>query len=315
MEKKNNKTARNKVAHHKITVSETIILAALPIIAYAVVFSFEWGYFSVFKIPLEFASFDLSRVFLALYSIIVIFFLVYLFTDSILSLISNQPESIRQRLSVLLIFIVGVLIYFLIYSNVPEILRYLWIFAVVLVLPNIIIFFLLPLITQKSRKGYLAKLQADDEVIIDTTRRNASSSVLDVISRIMDIRMIFALLLTGVIIFLAYDIGVSSALQQSEFRVVNTSPERVVLWITNDQVICAPFDRVTKQINPSFIVLKLGEDSEIEYRLEKIGPLKVRTLSHYSPITTITPSSPTVINPSVTSTSDRVITATPSKMP
>jgi hypothetical protein len=61
-----------------------------------------------------------------------------------------------------------------------------------------------------------------------------------------------------------------------EFYVMAQSPEVVVLRIYSDHLITTPFDRLTKQVERKFYILKLSEIPTTPLSLEKIGPLKIK---------------------------------------
>jgi hypothetical protein len=78
------------------------------------------------------------------------------------------------------------------------------------------------------------------------------------------------------VLFVVYAAGRYSALNQSEFFVASTSPETAVLWIDGDKIICAPFNRNTGEVEPSFLILDAVGNSGTIFRLEKIGPLRLK---------------------------------------
>lgn len=105
--------------------------------------------------------------------------------------------------------------------------------------------------------------------------------------------------------------------KSKEFRVLNTTPERVVLWMTDEIIICSPFDRNDHTVEPSFVVIKIGEDPTLEYTSERIGPLEVKplpnsTVSLPTPTPTEQPQPTFSQFPTTTLTPTReIITSTP----
>jgi len=72
---------------------------------------------------------------------------------------------------------------------------------------------------------------------------------------------------------ITHAIGRAIALNQSEFLVITTSSEMVVLRAYGDKLLCAPFDRTKKEVKRTFSILKIAEDSNLKLSLEEVGPL------------------------------------------
>lgn len=276
-----------------INLSEALILAAVPFAAYLIVFSYELGYFSVFKIPNEFISFDLPRIFFALFTIVIVIATTYYFGQSFINLINSWPSPIKNRLTdkvypSVLGIVVGL---FTIQDKI------LWIFILSLIIFINLFDFITPLFTQRNVKGYLAKLIAADKVFKGFKNRQ-EPSLIDKLAIIMGRRTFWGFMLFLYMLFITYQLGSGAARSQTEFRVVNTNPERVVLWIYNDYALSAPFDRVTKEVDSSFIVIKIGEDPNIEYKFEEIGPLKLKKTPPDNVSTNTPAPTPTIITTS-----------------
>jgi hypothetical protein len=77
-----------------------------------------------------------------------------------------------------------------------------------------------------------------------------------------------------IILLVIYVSGRSDALGQDYHYVVNTKPERVVLWMTEDYSICSLYGKQTHIVDPNYIILKNGDDTSIEFTLEKTGRLQ-----------------------------------------
>lgn len=274
-----------------ITLSDTLILAAVPFVAYLVVYFYEYGYFSVFQIPLEMASFDLSRIFIAILSVISWVILLYFLNDMLREITSNQPEPIRRRLNTLLLALVLSVAYLFLIAHDWRI----WLAGILFLLLIASPAFWIPLFTQKSKKGYIAKLIADD--IVADQRSEKKPDVFEKLAALIGPQSVLFVLILAGSLYLAFLTGQSSALQQKDFVIVNTSPERVILWTFNDHMVSSTFDRGTKQIDPGFVILNIGQDPKLEYHFEKIGPLtkkKPITASIVEVTPTITPlASPT----------------------
>jgi hypothetical protein len=87
-------------------------------------------------------------------------------------------------------------------------------------------------------------------------------------------------------LLLAAGVGYLDASQEITFLVTNTSPEMVVLRIYGDTLICTPFDRNTKILDTSFVVLKIPEDGRgLEMHYEYIIDLRpsVNQIGRFNP--------------------------------
>ena len=82
------------------------------------------------------------------------------------------------------------------------------------------------------------------------------------------------IMILWLLLVISNNAGDAAALKQEEFLVANTSPEMVVLRIYGDHLICAPFDRATKEAQRSYSVLNVADDPQLMVRLEKVGPLR-----------------------------------------
>ena len=71
-------------------------------------------------------------------------------------------------------------------------------------------------------------------------------------------------------------VGTEHATKRVSFLVASTKPETVVLRIYGDRMICASFNRITRQVEPNFVLLKVAEDPRLRLRLEPVGPLHVK---------------------------------------
>ncbi len=150
----------NKSLLDRIPLSETLMLATVPILAYVVVFVFEIGHLSFFQLPAAFVVFDFTNIFLVAASLLLVGVVIYYYGDTFYEAIKISPDPIRRRLRKVFPSIVIFLAFFFIYS---EFWRE-WIFALIAVLVLTLPSFITPLITQRKTKGYLAKLEAEDKI-------------------------------------------------------------------------------------------------------------------------------------------------------
>ena len=138
--------------------------------------------------------------------------------------------------------------------------------------------FVLPLITQKAAKRYLAKFKAQEDRAYEGSE--VYESVASVLVRLGGPRWTMALWWMGFVAVILADIaGTARARTQNEFIVIPETPELVVLRVYNEAVVCAPLHRAEKEVEPHFTILRIGsigEERRLTLQSAKVGPLRVR---------------------------------------
>lgn len=283
-----------------LQLSEGVLLAIASSWAYLLAFYYEKGFASYFKIPIDFIGIGLVNILVL--AALVIGGLLFLFPLMNL-LIMFFPRNIHPVLSrefipfglIILLTIIQIYLYGMAG----------WIYWTVYLVMLIIIacvVFVLPLIFHRKKEGYVNKLEAQQQID-------------DGVSTLADqaaIRFGPNSLLIALILMLSINIsenaGRAAALRQTEFMVTNTVPELVVLQIYGDNMICAPFDRNTKEIQRKFSIIKMASDSKLVLNLENIGPLhSMEKMANTTPMPTQSPSAVPTSTPLPESTSSPVV--------
>jgi len=89
---------------------------------------------------------------------------------------------------------------------------------------------------------------------------------------------IFKGLITLILIlslWLGFTFGKQDARKRIQYLVTNTEPEYVALKFYGDHIILAPLIRNTKHFQKHFRFLNIGQNEDIIYKLENVGPLSV----------------------------------------
>lgn len=270
-----------------IILSGTIALAVIPVIAYAIIFVYYAGYFSKFEIPLEFISFSLIQVFIVSGGLLLLMRALLSMANLASFFILNNiiPEPIRRRLFILLPITILSLAYFLLYIGQWQ----KWLLFLIIAVFSYVAVFVTPILTARRIKGtYTQKL----EIIDERNRQNDEKwdTLYDKFIKYMGRNIIYALYYFALILFIVYNAGISSADNQKIYRVVNTTPESVILYMTGDRMVCAPFNRKTSEVEPSFLVLNFGTNPNIIVNLEQVGPLHLnRSVIYPTKTATLTP--------------------------
>jgi len=277
---------------NRLFISEVLTIALLTIIGCMYSFLYEIGYFIIFGIPISLLGiniysikipiFILATYSITIFSLVTLYFVFKFFSDKILTL-----------LYYIIIFIIAfdmiMITIYLLYK-----IWNIFIIIVVFLLGTIYSKYLLTLILMPCRHQYSYKKEVprDNSVPIYTEYKVKINSdtklyavqeevnidkhpymkeqVTEVKASIKSNIIIIALLILFSIISTA--IGIVQAVTKEEYNVVNTSPEMVVLRIYGDNIICAPFNRISKKIYKDYVVKNIN-DFNLVMTLEKIGPL------------------------------------------
>jgi hypothetical protein len=268
-----------------ITLSETILLATIPFFAYLFTFVYQAGFLKAFELPLQFVSVNIVDIFNIGSKVLGVFAFVLGLINLFSALLPKDkiPFSLEKRLSQL----VPLLLF-----TFPAIFLFEWgagsnLVAFFLIVV-IVIMFLPPLVTKKYKGTYLQRMEMLDSEIKGSNPWEGSliDRTVDFIGYKAFIVIVYFLLSIN----LTYNAGKAAAFDQEIYHIVNTSPETVVLFMTNDKIISAPFDKNAKLVEPNFFVIDLSSAVDLKLRLVNTGRLKLDTSSLTPlPTPTLTP--------------------------
>jgi len=292
----------------RIGLPDAVIIAAIPVLAYLLLYVNALGYLRVFEIPIALISFRLVDVFTLGVGLLGLAVLIYYLVGFGLGLFlkPKMPEPIADRLGPLFILFVLFMTFIFMFGTMWQE----WLFILIGMAFVSLFGFVLPLITQRGKGTYLEKLKAQDERREQKTDERFTLS--GIISRLAP-NLKFAVITTGIGLFLVYSLGRASALRQREFYVTSTAPETVVLWwISDERAICAPFDRSTKEVERSFTILDIANNPGTVFRLERIGPLRLREeATSQTPTPMATPTLTATPKPTATPSLTPTLASTP----
>lgn len=258
-----------------LPVSETILLAAAPVFAYVLTFLFQAGYCDVFELPHEFISVSLTDVLNIVVTVLMLFFIVLgvinMFASLLPAKIYRHP-SLAWRMSALLLLFLLVIPVILF----PGIIIKGAVILVSMVILIISLLFLPPLFTRRFPGGsYLQRMEALDNLRLGNDPWEGSGSLVylfvDVFGRKAFLFAVYLLMA----MFLTYSMGRGRGINRKVFPIANTTPETVVLFMTSERLITAPFDRTNKTVHPVFRVINFDDQTDLTLQLGKVGPLKL----------------------------------------
>jgi len=249
-------------------ISDGLVVTTISIASYVILFAFEAGFANAFSIPLSFIELSLTNVLIVISSLLPLGYILFSLSNILFIFFDNFIGSIAQIIRKYFpLFIFTIALAYLTYGT--------YLLSIVIrgfILSCMIVFFLefiLPFLTQRGKGNYREKLEAQDKL---ETQIKTLNSIL--VRRIGVTPYVLVFVLISVII-LAYVAGYTRAAKQTTYLVTSTSPEMVVLRIYGDNIISAPFSRNTREVKPSFVVLKVGDDYTLKLNYEHIGPLKL----------------------------------------
>lgn len=299
MTEKSSQTNEKFIKH--ITLSDTLLLAFVPFLAYLFTYVYQAGYLQAFSLPLQFASVTITDVFNIGSKILGVFAIVFgliNFFSSFLLPRGKLPYSLRKRLSQLLPFFLMIFpaLFLFDWGTTSTIALFFFLFA-------FFIMFFPPLVTRKYKGTYLQKMEMTDNEVKDSNPWEGN--LLDRTANFIGHNAFVAIVYFLLSIYITYYAGVTAAQKQEIFYIANTSPETVVLFMTNDKMVTAPFDINTKMVTPEYLVINISDSQDLKLRLSKIGRLKLDTTSMIPltiPTPTLLPTQTPTISPLATST-------------
>lgn len=268
----------SEVTDKSSLISDTLLIATIPPIAYLFAFVFEAGYAYVFSIPRELISITFTNVFVAGSSFVLIGIFLLVFLDFISKFLPDTSGPVERAIGTLIPLSLATLAYAFYTLGTPlssSLLALLvaWIFI-------LFIQFIFPLITQRGKPSYPKKLAAQAKL--------ETSGFLGSLARRFHQPYILAYYL-GLALYVTFYAGQSSAFRQRDFLVAHTDPECIVLRVYGDRAVCAYFDATTNQVLNEFVLLRLSETNAEKFTIEHLGPI---TGPRYATSTAIPSASP-----------------------
>jgi hypothetical protein len=252
---------------YKSWLTEGVILAAAPVFGYLLVFAYEAGFCSHFGIPLEFISLNTVTVIIAALGIAVTFILLFAvstFETRVFKFLYKKIPflflgALRKAISSLLI---GAIILYV--TKAPT--KY-WLFLFLYVLATFIVGIAVPYITIRRQEGKCNVSKIYERNVKENVDAVETYLGENVVMGIISVLMFIGLL------FVSNSTGQINAQRQDKFLIVYSVPEKVVLRIYGDNLICVPFDRERKRVTRSFVIRKMGDNPDIKLNVEMVGPL------------------------------------------
>ncbi len=293
-----------KLGRFQIRLSESILIAALPVFAYLFTYVYQAGYFGAFELPLQLISVTMIDVFNIGGKIVLVVAALFLFINGILKTISSNKgkinSSIEYRVYVMIIITILMIPAFILTES-----SWKWIYFTGLISMFLLILFAPPLFTKKFTGSYLQKMELLDQA---PTRPMPQEPLFQKADEFLGKDLTYFLTTLAFALILSYTAGRAAAQYQEIYYVANTSPESVVFFISNEKLISAPFDRNTKLVEPRVFVRDITNLPDLKLQLSNLGKLTLDKSSLTptpvpTPLPTSTPIPTHTISPQPTPTS------------
>ena len=243
-------------------------VAIISLTGYLIAFIYELGYTSFFGIPYTLIELSLVVILTAIGGLFLIIVCIVFCVNAIWPFFADRTSVIHRRLIAWLPFFIMYLGLLLIYGGTPQ-------FSVTVrnigFLLAILLFseFIWPLLTQRRKKTYIEKLEAQENL----TYSDDKSFFYWIASKPIGLaggRLVFALFL---LYLFSHSLGESAAMKQESFLTLEGKENIAVLRIYNNKFICAPFNRKSKKLDRKLIILQSSQQNELRLSWEKVGPL------------------------------------------
>jgi len=247
------------------------LLTLAPIVGYFIAFQHEVTYCGFFGIPNDFISIGWATLIIDISNVIgICLVLMFLANSPIIFRMLGYSYSgpYERRIFREIITLITILLIFVqFHTNVPHF-QYFFLFQAYPLIED----FLIPTFTHVETHKYLDKLKAVDETYKKSYEKITASG-----AKMLVIAMELILAISFLFIFTRID-AVNQAEKQQTFLVTSDTGQfnnsrSVVLRVYGDNLICASFDRQTKQLDEGFFVLQMGQNPNLKLASENIGPL------------------------------------------
>jgi hypothetical protein len=253
-------------------LTEGMIIASVPFLGYLYVFTFELGFTSYFHMPIELISPSLNYVYL--FSLLIIFsgliFIFYFdyFYSGFIDPVSDGPivrffKKVWPYVFLYSFFLVAFMTLFFGrrggYSP--------W--AILYIVFCVSIW----LLTEMGRKD-LGIVTASLKVLSSNPRISFGWA-----GGFDNRKSVIVFLIIGLMLMPVYSFGQAAAKSRDHFLVFYRHKNKIILRIYGDNAICVGFDKLNKEIDGKFEIIKLCDGNGGQFGLESIGRLTGKKLT------------------------------------
>jgi len=248
-------------------MTEGVMIALIPALGYLFVFAYESGYAKYYHFPLEFINIDLPQIVMSALTLYIVAVIVF-FTIEWISFVFFKEHRYLYHTIVRFLPFLGFIVGSIILTD--------WVRAINITIGLVIIGiqeFVFPLISQKDKNSYEDKLRAYENADWDYRENRGALSWR--ITSIFGHRNILLVINTVLIFYMIQMAGEIGASRKMLYYTIPNDPEKVVLRIYKNTLICADYDKEAKTVNTTFSVYQLDANSATIMKYEEAGPLKL----------------------------------------
>lgn len=229
---------------------ESILIFIVPLMGYIYAIAHELGYCSYFSIPSSLIFISIPNLATSTLTILIFVCIFIILAKSIWKYSEKDKSLVKLILFAFIPFAFMIAACMLIIVFLPKYAFYLFAFLIVLTYIKFYPFFNF------------------DTLDFLKTLHSKSISPHETLKNVITIMLMFSAFVVYI-----YFIGSFSAKNQRDYYILKGSPEKVVLRIYNENIVCVPFDRTSKTISYNFSIKKITDNS-VSLKQEKVGPLK-----------------------------------------
>jgi len=245
-----------------------LTIAIAPALGYLVAFLYQVGYSQRLQIPTEFIDVGLRDILVATVGIGLLLLNVMSLVDVSRGWLKIDRPGKRRVFRIVIVVVL---------FGIPLLLMALteggwafWFVALVVLLLSLDI--LVPLWTQRHTKGFWNKMEADR----DSSATTKQQPLVGQLSDRYGMFVVYIFIAIFVVFFLSYAYGVTRAGSKVNYLTLPSSRE-VVLAIYSDKAVVAPYSG--HRFSRAFRIVKLGDDPTDQFRVQRVGPLKAKSLN------------------------------------
>lgn len=289
----------------KSRLSETVVLAGVPILAYLLMYFYESGYLEFFGIPSQYISFEWAEIFIVVTTLSFIGFFVLSIADTAWKIFWGTFKKwtiVKGILGTFLLILLVVLSgFYQLLMGEYKLAYFLLAGGGILVLLNLI----LPFFYWDRSQSYIQNLGNTFERKHHTDTSKNETEKRSLMSIVFDIGGVYLsayFLIFLISIIFVNPIGKSSAALKMRFFVINNDPECAVIYTKSNILICTPFDREKREFIPGYRIYSNEDLKDVDIVYEVLGPLQRKP--------TPTPTLKPTLTPTITKTPPPTATPT-----
>lgn len=247
------------------SISDTLWVIALTAATYSISFSYEAGYAGYFNIPLSMISVSTTLLLTTAGSILISIFPIYAISNAIFPFLPRNESILSRKIrnSTYQILTLCLLLSPHLIHNKG------WLTLLFFSAGTIFFEFIFPLITHRSKIPYNEKIILQSKI---NTNANAFTFTEKAIQKFGRAPILFFIAST-LAAYSANTLGNENAKSQEYFLKTNGKPDAILLRQYDNTFITQTIDMKSKKIIGYMKVTRLGDGKEMDFSIEKIGPI------------------------------------------